>query len=53
MILWYLGNCYFFGEGVQKDESEAVRWLRLAADQGDKVAHFYLGKRDFSVMIFS
>ncbi len=25
---------YALGEGVPQDEAEAVRWLRLAADQG-------------------
>ncbi|MCD7798298.1 MAG: SEL1-like repeat protein, partial [Akkermansiaceae bacterium] len=26
-----LGVCYFKGEGVEKDEKEAVRWYRKAA----------------------
>ena len=30
-----LGDMYFKGEGVPKDETEAVRWALLAAEQGD------------------
>ena len=30
-----LGVSYGNGEGVLKDDAEAVRWFRLAADQGD------------------
>ena len=29
-----LGWMYANGEGVPEDDAEAVRWLRLAADQG-------------------
>ena len=29
-----LGNMYQRGEGVRKDDEEAVRWYRLEADQG-------------------
>ena len=39
-----LGRCYLKGEGVAKDEVEAVRWFRIAADQGDIFAHYYLGR---------
>ena len=38
-----LGLKYDNGEGVLKDEDEAVRWYRLAADQGDAGAQFMLG----------
>ena len=31
----YLGNFYYDGEGVPKDETEAVKWYRKAADQGN------------------
>ena len=34
---------YATGEGVLKDEAEAVRWFRLAAEQGDAGAQFNLG----------
>ena len=39
-----LGRCYLKGEGVAKDEVEAVKWFRTAADQGDIFAHYYLGR---------
>jgi TPR repeat protein len=38
-----LGICYNKGEGVDKDEKEAVRWYSKAAEQGNARAQFYLG----------
>ena len=38
-----LGLMYANGEGVPKDDAEAVRWYRLAADQGLAPAQFNLG----------
>ena len=37
------GRMYANGEGVPKDDAEAVRWYRLAAEQGTATAQFYLG----------
>jgi TPR repeat protein len=37
-----LGSMYSSGEGVPEDDREAVRWFRLAADQGYARAQFYL-----------
>ena len=37
------GLMYADGEGVLKDDAEAVRWYRLAADQGDALAQLSLG----------
>ena len=34
---------YDNGEGVPEDAAEAVRWFRLAAEQGDATAQFNLG----------
>ena len=34
---------YRDGRGVPQDAAEAVRWYRLAADQGDAVAQNLLG----------
>ncbi|NRB17508.1 MAG: sel1 repeat family protein [Rhodobacteraceae bacterium] len=34
---------YDIGEGVLADATEAVRWFRLAADQGNASAQFNLG----------
>ena len=35
---------YRNGEGVPQDDVEAVRWYRLAADQGHYAAHHNLGR---------
>ena len=32
--LFQLGSCFFHGDGVQKDHSEAVYWWKRAADKG-------------------
>ena len=42
-IQFYLGRCYANGQGVAKDESEAVKWYRKAAEQGDAAAQYNLG----------
>ena len=39
-----LGVMYANGEGVPQDYAEAVRWYRLAADQGLGEAQLNLGK---------
>ena len=38
-----LGVMYAKGEGVPKDDAEAVKWYRMAADQGLAEAQFNLG----------
>ena len=38
-----LGLMYDVGQGVPKDEAEAVKWYRKAADQGDAKAQTLLG----------
>ena len=38
-----LGLMYYKGEGVPKDDKEAVMWYRLAAEQGDAPAQVNLG----------
>ena len=38
-----LGLLYDKGEGVPQDDTEAVRWYRLAADQGHADAQHNLG----------
>ena len=38
-----LGYMYDNGEGVTKNHTEAGKWFRLAADQGDAQAQFNLG----------
>jgi TPR repeat protein len=37
-----LGCCYATGEGVAKDQAEAVRWYNMAAKQGHADAQFNL-----------
>ena len=34
-----IGMCHQIGEGVRQDKKEAVRWLTIAAQQGDECAH--------------
>lgn len=38
-----LGNRYYYGENVQQDYAEAVKWYRLAAEQGYAAAQNSLG----------
>lgn len=38
-----LGGCYAFGNGVEKNLCEAVKWYRKAAEQGHAKAQFNLG----------
>ena len=38
-----LGYCYQNGFGVSKDDSEAVKWYRMAAEQGDARSQYNLG----------
>jgi len=38
-----LGFMYAYGNGVPKDDVEAVKWLRKAADQGNAAAQYNLG----------
>ncbi|MCZ6803132.1 MAG: hypothetical protein O7D86_04160 [Proteobacteria bacterium] len=39
----HLGSMYHTGEGVEQNNSEAVRWYRMAADRGDATAQYNLG----------
>lgn len=54
IIIFYYFNCYLYfiineagfyasGAGVTKNEAEAVRLYRLAADKGNAAAQFNLG----------
>ena len=38
-----LAGACMFGDGVARDESEALKWYRLAADQGSADAQMSLG----------
>ena len=39
----FLGSMYADGQGVPKDDAQAVKWYRLAADQGAALAQANLG----------
>jgi len=39
-----MGYMYLNGQGVPKDDVEAIKWFRLAADQGDAFAQYTIGK---------
>lgn len=38
-----MANMYRMGKGINKDDAEAVKWLRKASDQGHVKAQFVLG----------
>lgn len=38
-----LGSLYYAGEDVEQDDTEAVRWIKRAADQGYAPAQYNLG----------
>lgn len=40
----YLGEYYYYGNGVEEDKEEAVEWFRKAAEQGYAAAQNSLGK---------
>ena len=42
--LWRIGRCYETGDGVAKDVAEAVKWYRMAAEQGLAGGSFELAK---------
>src|SRR6266481_2493385 len=42
-----LGLTFLTGDGVRKDDAEAVKWLRKAADQDNPVAERYLAEMYF------
>ncbi len=42
-----LGSRYYAGRGVQRDDAEAARWIRLAAAQGYAPAQYNLGLLHF------
>jgi TPR repeat protein len=42
-LQYYLGVCYFLGEGVPRDDNEAAFWWNKAADQGIAAAQSGLG----------
>ena len=47
----YLGRMYLNGQGVPKNDSQAVDWFRKAAKQGDPGAMSYLGQMHYKGLI--
>ena len=41
--MFLLGNAYFNGSGVDQDYEEAVRWFKLAAENGEPDSMVHLG----------
>lgn len=39
---YYLGVCYYEGEGVPQDCKESIKWYRMAANQGHVLARSFL-----------
>lgn len=39
-----LGDCYYYGDGVEEDYVEAVKWYQRAAEQGNKWSQDSLGE---------
>lgn len=42
--MFHVGKCYGTGDGVGKDEAEAVKWYRMAAEHGCADAMFELSR---------
>lgn len=42
-VLYRIGCCYSEGYGVPEDESEGVKWYRIAAEQGNTCAQSTMG----------
>ena len=37
---YYLGECYYYGHGVNEDRTKAVKWYTKAAEQGNACAQY-------------
>ena len=44
----FIGVIYATGEGAEKDDEEAAKWFRLAAEQGRSLAQLNLGVMYFN-----
>ena len=40
---WKLGDCYFYGYGIEKNYVEAIKWYEVAAKQGNSEGQWKLG----------
>ena len=41
---WRLGGCYRDGDGVERDDAQAVQWFRKAAQKGDAASQMDMGR---------
>ena len=48
-----VGDCYYNGEGVEKDLKEALEWYKMAVDRGCEDANRALEKPDFADLQYS
>ncbi|MCK9154923.1 MAG: sel1 repeat family protein [Paludibacteraceae bacterium] len=39
----YLGDCYYNGDGVEKNYTQAVKWYSKATEKGDAISQLFLG----------
>lgn len=46
--MYYLGECYRCGAGVEYDSNKGVEWIKRAADAGYAPAQYELGIRDWA-----
>jgi len=44
---YYLGEMYYYGDGLRRNFEEAARWYRMAAEQGNAIAQYKLGEMYF------
>jgi len=42
-VQYWIGQCYWRGCGIKQNAAEAVRWLKLAAEQGHVMAQRDMG----------
>ena len=43
MAQYCIGMSYYFGDGINQDYKEAVKWFNLSAEQGYHKAQYSLG----------
>ena len=38
--MWYVGNCYCYGNGVEQNYEKALEWYTRAIEKGNKTAFY-------------
>lgn len=41
---YFIGHCYYYGDGVIKDKTRAIKWFIQSAEQGYAKAQYYVGR---------